>query len=120
MARTDGEMPPTKVGVTMSTYYGGRSEVHVRREVVRVLYCDFLSMYPTVSTLMGLWRFVIADGVTWSEATAEVQGLLDTVTLEDLGRPETWPRLAVLCQVDPEADVLPVRAAYDEAARATR
>ena len=34
----------------MSTYYGGRSEVRMRRMAVRVLYCDFLSMYPTVST----------------------------------------------------------------------
>ena len=50
------------MGIIMSTYYGGRSEVRFRRvRIAQVLYCDFLSMYPTVCTLMGLWRFVIAE-----------------------------------------------------------
>lgn len=57
------DFPPQTLGIIMSTYYGGRSEVHIRRVVTPVLYCDFLSMYPTVCTLMGLWRFVIAKGV---------------------------------------------------------
>jgi hypothetical protein len=42
----------------MSSYFGGRAEVHIRRTVVQTLYCDFASMYPTVCTLMGLWWFV--------------------------------------------------------------
>ena len=29
----------------MSAYYGGRSEVHIRKTSVQVFYCDFLSMY---------------------------------------------------------------------------
>jgi hypothetical protein len=60
---TQPDFPPELVGITMSTYYGGRSEVHIRRQIVRVLYCDFVSMYPTVCTLMGLWRYVIAEGI---------------------------------------------------------
>lgn len=108
-----GELAPTRVGAVMSTYFGGRSEVHIRREVRQVLYCDFLSMYPTVSALMGLWRCVIADGVTCEEATEEVGALADSLTLEDLGSKETWPRLSAICQIAPDDDVLPVRAAYD-------
>lgn len=108
-----GNVPPTLLGVTMSSYYGGRSEVHIRRQVARVLYCDFLSMYPTVSTLMGLWRFVVANGMRWSDATAETQALVESMTLEELGNPATWSKLAVLCQVVPDADIFPVRAAYD-------
>ena len=42
------DFPDHLLGLIMSTYYGGRSEVRIRRQVVRVLYCDFLSMYPTV------------------------------------------------------------------------
>ena len=109
-----GQMTPGQLGVVMSTYYGGRSEVHIRREVRQVLYCDFLSMYPTVSALMGFWRFTIADGISRRDATAETRTFLDAVTLDDLARPETWQQLAVLCQVDPDEDILPVRAAYDE------
>ena len=57
---------PHLTGVIMSAYFGGRAEVRWRREIRQVLYCDFLSMYPTVCTLMGLWRFVIAQGMEWS------------------------------------------------------
>jgi hypothetical protein len=39
------DFPPELIGIIMSTYYGGRSEVHIRRDVTQVLYCDFLSMY---------------------------------------------------------------------------
>ena len=96
----------------MSTYFGGRSEVHVRRAICRVLYCDFRSMYPSVSVLMGLWRYVIASGVSWHDATAKTQAMVDQITLADLARPETWRKLAVLVQVVPDADLFPVRAAY--------
>jgi len=63
------DFPPNILGAIMSSYYGGRSEVHIRRRKVRVLYYDFLSMYPTVCTLMGLWRYVIARGVTYEDKT---------------------------------------------------
>src|SRR5216684_9288313 len=65
------DFPDWLTGIIMSTYYGGRSEVHLRREITQMLYCDFLSMYPTVCALMGLWRFVIAKGMTWRDSAAE-------------------------------------------------
>src|SRR3954447_4540138 len=48
---------PQLLAQILSTYFGGRSEVRIRRELARVVLCDFLSMYPTVNALMGLWRF---------------------------------------------------------------
>jgi hypothetical protein len=60
----------------MQTYFGGRSEVHLRRVISKVLYSDFLSMYPTVCTLMGLWRWVIAKGISWPDTTDETRALL--------------------------------------------
>ncbi len=108
------DFPPELLGSIMSSYYGGRSEVRIRREPVQVLYCDFLSMYPTVCTLMSLWRFVVAEGVRWFDATEEVRRFLDNVSLEDLQKPETWTRLRTLVRVKPEADVFPVRGRYGE------
>ena len=70
-------------------------------------------MYPTVSTLMGLWRFVIAQGVAWRETKVETGKFLQNVTLEDLQDPETWLKLTTLVQLQPGADILPVRASYD-------
>ena len=106
------DFPPDILGAVVSAYYGGRSEVRIRRKVTQILYCDFLSMYPTVCTLMGLWSFVIAKGVSWQDATEEVQRFLEGVTLEDLQKPESWPKLCAIVRIRPNADVLPVRARY--------
>ncbi|MHB1325174.1 MAG: helix-turn-helix domain-containing protein [Thermoleophilia bacterium] len=108
------DVPPELIGIIMSSYFGGRSEVHLRRTTSQVAYCDFLSMYPTVSILMGLWRFVTATGIDWREATDETQALVDSIELSDLAKPATWTKLAVLVQVEADGDLLPVRSAYDD------
>ena len=64
------------VGAIMSAYFGGRAEVHIRRQITPVVHTDFLSMYPTVCTLMGLWSFVRANGVTHRDDTNAVTALL--------------------------------------------
>lgn len=106
------DVPPELTGQIMSSYYGGRSEVRIRRQVTEVAYCDFLSMYPTVCTLMGLWQFVIADSMQWHDATANVKNLLEAVTLDQLQTAEFWKRLPVLVQIAPDDDLLPIRACY--------
>lgn len=113
------DFPPELLGKIMASYYGGRSEIRTRRELRQVILCDFLSMYPTVCTLMGLWRFVTASGMTWREATAETRTFLDAITLADLQLANTWPRLATLVRVSPDADIFPVRAAYEGEAQST-
>lgn len=100
------------IGQIMSTYFGGRAEVNIRREKRQVLYCDFLSMYPTVCTLMGLWQFVIATGMTSTDATAETQALLDRIEPDDMMRMASWPSLTTIVQIRPQNDILPVRARY--------
>jgi hypothetical protein len=69
------DFPAEVIGIIMSTYFGGRSEVHHRRIISQVCYCDFLSMYPTVCTLMGLWRYVTASGLKWRDSTDEPSSL---------------------------------------------
>ncbi len=106
------DIPPTLIGNIMSSYYGGRSEVHLRRMMCQVAYCDFLSMYPTVCTHMNLWRFITATGFTWADSTRETTAFLNGVTLKDMQDPEIWKRLMVLVRVIPEGDIFPVRAKY--------
>ena len=107
------DFPDALTGIILSTYFGGRSEVRWRRTVKQVLYCDFLSMYPTVFTLTGLWRFVIAQGVNWKESTRETRLFLEALGHSDLQSQETWKRLTTLVKVNPNADIFPVRAQYD-------
>jgi hypothetical protein len=106
------DFPDWLTGIILSTYYGGRSEVALRRVRTQVLYCDFLSMYPTVCTLMGLWRFVIANGMTWRDATAETRVFIEEASLTNLQQPNTWKALTTLVKIRPDQDVFPVRAKY--------
>lgn len=108
------DFDPALVGIAMSAYSGGRAEVGIRREVTQVVYADFKSMYTTVATNLGLWRFVIAAGIKTEDATDWARDFLDGVTLEDLADPRTWAKLCVLVRVRPDGDVFPVRARYGD------
>jgi hypothetical protein len=103
---------PEMLNIILQTYYGGRSEVHLRRITTQVLYCDFLSMYPTVCTLMSLWRWMIAKGVSWRDTTDEIRTLLAKVTKSDFQSRAMWPALTTLVQVLPDQEILPVRSQY--------
>ncbi|MGE0621624.1 MAG: hypothetical protein AB7I04_01850 [Pseudomonadales bacterium] len=107
------EFPRELLGQIFCSYYGGRAEVRIRREIREILYCDFKSMYPTVNSLMGLWEFVIADGIRWLDATVATQRFLDRVTSDDLQKPKNWRRLRTLVRLQPDDNLLPVRAKYD-------
>ena len=109
------DFPPELIGAMMSAYFGGRAEVHIRRQITPVVHCDFLSMYPTVCTLMGLWRFVRANGVTQRDDTRSVTALLARPRddlVERLRTKDSWKDLAALVQVLPKRDLFPVRAQY--------
>ncbi len=110
------QFPKKILGYAMTAYFGGRSECHIRRQIVPVTLLDVLSMYPTVCVLMGLWRFVIADHVEPVEDTAQVVAFLERVTEEDLYDPETWPQLVALVEVYLDGDILPIRAQFQEGA----
>jgi hypothetical protein len=109
--------PPRLIGQILSAYYGGRAEVHIRRKIVPVIHCDFLSMYPTVCTLMGLWDFVCAKGIGHFDDTQAIRALLDMPCeelIERLRHRETWPQLAAFVKVRPDRDLFPIRAKYPE------
>ena len=115
------KFPPQMIGQILSAYYGGRAEVHIRRQIVPVIHCDFLSMYPTVCMLMGLWDFVRARGVIYREDTERVQALIETPReelAEQLRHKPIWSDLTTLVQVAPNRDLFPIRAKYPDAATA--
>tara|TARA_R110001599_G_scaffold249559_1_gene449406 strand:- start:4736 stop:7813 length:3078 start_codon:yes stop_codon:yes gene_type:complete len=113
------DFPDAILGKIMASYFGGRSEIRIRREMRQVMLCDFLSMYPTVCTLMGLWRNVIATGIDHYDATDEATNLLESVTLEMLQSKAIWKKLAILVRVKPDCDIFPVRTEYGYAKQAT-
>lgn len=100
------------LGYVMSCYFGGRTEDKIRKTPVLVDVLDFLSMYPTVCTLQNLWKFVIAERIEYREATHEITQFIDKFAIQDVQKPEIWTRLQGIVQVEPDSDVLPVRARY--------
>lgn len=117
--KVQSDFPSDLIAKIMGSYFGGRSEVRIRREIREVILCDFLSMYPTVCTLMRLWNFVIADGMMWRDATAESRELLNQIDLDALQSPDKWSHLTTLVRVLPNADIFPVRTSYSDEAQST-
>jgi hypothetical protein len=109
------DFPRERLGQAMSAYYGGRAECRIRRQPMPVGLVDFLSMYTTVQSLMGLTRFLVAERIEIVDATADVRRLLEQTTHDDCFRPETWAQLPALCLVQPNGQILPSRATYDRA-----
>ena len=109
------DVPAQLQATILGCYFGGRSEVRIRREVRQVILCDFLSMYPTVCTHMGLWRFAIASGMTWMDSTADDAGLpRRDRSWTRCNRLRPGVRLATLVRVIPDGEIFPVRADYAE------
>lgn len=99
-------------GRLIATYFGGRAEVRIRRQPVEVIHTDFKSMYPTNNALLGLHRFLTADGYETYDATDEVRQFLDGLTLDQLQDKATWLKLTAIVEIIPDHDLVPVRAPY--------
>ena len=102
------------LGFAMSAFYGGRAEARIIRTPVPVVHVDFTSMYPAVNALLGTWKLLRAARTRTLNATREVCELLsDTRLLERCLTPELWAQIGVtLVEVEPNGDILPVRATY--------
>jgi hypothetical protein len=51
------DFPKRYLGYAASAFFGGRTSAHIRKVEVPVVYTDFLSMYPTVNSLMDPVEF---------------------------------------------------------------
>jgi len=102
------------LGYIMTTYYGGRSEVRIRKRPTRVRYMDFTSMYPTVFSLMQLWKFLTAETIEWHDTTEEVRRLVNTISLDKFTQKDLWQLFPVIVQLEPDGNVLPVRGHYGD------
>jgi hypothetical protein len=108
------DFPPEYLGYAQSAFFGGRTSAHIRRLAVPVVYTDFLSMYPTVNSLMGLWRFVTAKRVRVIKHCRGkiIQLLAQHTKADDWLNPTLWPLLTAFVRVVPNCDVLPLRARF--------
>ena len=108
-------LPPEVMGRLMTAFYGGKVECRVvGREVVDVAVLDFTSQYPSLYCLLGAERYLMAEHIEVRGSTEEIREWAESLTVDDLLKPETWrnPRMWSLCEVEAEGDVLPLRSTY--------
>jgi hypothetical protein len=108
-------VPEDRIGPCVAAFYGGWAEVQVRGRTP-VVHVDFRREYQTVFLLQGLQDLLASTRLAFVEDTAAVRAFVDSVTLDDLLRPETWPKLRVLCWVKPAGEILIGRWAFDQRA----
>ena len=111
--KTQFQVSDKNLGVAMQGYYGGRAECRIRKTSVPVVHTDFTSQYPTVNALLGNWPLLKAKTVIFKGCKREVQKMLLTTKLGDTFDPAFWKQLSFFALVQPEQDVLPVRAVYN-------
>lgn len=112
------DFPKLALGYFMSTYYGGRSEIKLRREIGECAYVDFKSQYPTVNALQGLQELLLAETITIENDIEQVKTWIDNITIETLQNPAAWKKLRGICKIIPDKDILPVRTNYNNASPA--
>ena len=106
--------PKEYLGYAAQAYFGGRVEARIVKTLLPCVYLDFLSMYPTVFALLGLWfKHVIPETLEVDEIEpAEVSALLERLREypDDLFDRATWKRLDFFALVEPNGAHLPARA----------
>jgi hypothetical protein len=107
------DFPKEYLGYAQSAFLGGRTSAHIRKIPVPVVYTDFLSMYPTVNSLMDLWSFVTAGQIQVIEhRQEEIETFLRQVKIDGLFNPATWKQLTAFVRIIPNGDILPSRSKY--------
>lgn len=99
------------LGWFMSAYFGGRSDVRVRKIDTPVRLLDFTAMYATIFCLQRIDRVLTAPRIRIKPCTAMVRALLGDVARDNglLFDPRTWLKLNCLVLVDPNGAILPIR-----------
>jgi hypothetical protein len=105
------EVPGHLLAAILESYYGGRVECGIRSVLVPGVLLDFTAQYPTVSTLMGMWRYHIARGIEATEEPPEqIVRMLHDVSVDRVLEPGFWRGLEALLLIDPQGSSLPTRA----------
>jgi hypothetical protein len=113
------DLPADLLAAILETYAGGNTTCRIRRVPLPGVYLDFLSQYPTVFVLQNLDRYLFATGFYWhDEDPAKLRRWISRLGAGDVLDPKLWPKLDVICLVQPDGDLLPTRARYRHTSRA--
>jgi hypothetical protein len=106
---------PEKIqAISMQAASAGRAECSIRRVPVSVVYTDFHAQFPAVSSLLDCAEILRSERLGFTEFTADARELVERATLNDCFRPEFWKELRWYALVEPQEDVVPLRAKFGQ------
>jgi hypothetical protein len=101
-------------GIASQGYFGGRAECKIRNTPVPVVLTDFSSQYPTVNSLLGNPEVLVAESLSFEDATEEIRKLVEKIQFDDCYDQNIWKRFKFFALVRPDNEVFPVRAEYSD------
>jgi len=101
-------------GIAMQAFVAGRAECTIRRTPLPVTYVDFHAQFPAVSNLLDCREILCAESLEFADFTAGARQLLGHVNPDDCYRPAYWKQLRWFALVEPNEDVLPMRAKFGQ------
>lgn len=101
-------------GIAMQALVAGRAECTIRRTPVPVTYLDFHAQFPAVSNLLDCREILCAERLEFADFTAGARQLLGHATPDDCYSPAFWKQLRWFALVEPNEDVLPMRAKFGQ------
>lgn len=105
---------PEVYGMLTASYTGGRVQLGVRKQPVKISILDFYSLYPTLYCILGLYNYQISRSIESFDDTENVKRFLDGInSVDDLRNKNIWKNLCVVCEILPTDNLLPIRAKFD-------
>jgi hypothetical protein len=106
------KIPDRINGIATQASAGGRAECMIRQTSVPVTYVDFHAQFPAVSKLLGCGEISCAESLEFFDFTAGARQMVERASLDDCFRPAFWKQLRCLVLVEPNDDVVPMRAKF--------
>jgi hypothetical protein len=111
---TKFNMPQRIHAIAMQAASAGRAECTIRRTSLPIVYIDFHAQFPAVSSLLDCSEILRSERLEFAEFTARARELVERATLNDCFRPEFWKHLRWYALVEPQEDVVPLRAKFGQ------
>lgn len=99
-------------GIAMQASAGGRAECMVRKLIIPSTYVDFHAQFSAISRLLGCREILCASSLEFSDFTAEARRIVERAQLDDCLRPRFWKKVRWYALVEPNDDVVPIRAKF--------
>jgi hypothetical protein len=106
------KLPDRINGIATQSAAGGRAECVIRQTPVPCTYVDFHAQFPAVSKLLDCREILCAESLEFRDFTAGARRMVERVELADCFHPAFWKQLRWFALVEPQEDVIPMRAKF--------